>query len=163
MARSTHVSATPATQILRKDGVAFTEHVFAYVEHGGTRVGAEALGVDEHVLVKTLIMEDERKLPLVVLMHGDRTVSMKNLARQIGRKSVEPCRPEVAQRHTGYQIGATSPFGTRKRLPVFVERSILDCKQIYINGGRRGYLLALDPRVLLSVLGATPVDVALAD
>ncbi len=163
MARSAHVSETPATQYLRKLGVSFTEHVFEYVEHGGTRVGAEALGVDERLLVKTLIMEDERKQPLIVLMHGDRTVSTKNLARQAGRKSVEPCRPDVAQRHTGYQIGGTSPFGTRKRLPVFVERSILDCQRIYINGGRRGYLVGIDPRVLERVLDSTPVDVALAE
>ncbi len=163
MGRPPRVSETPATQFLRKLGISFTEHVFEYVEHGGTRVGAEALGVDEHLLVKTLIMEDERKQPLVVLMHGDRTVSTKNLARQAGRKAIEPCRPDVAERHTGYQIGGTSPFGTRKRLPVFVERSILDCGKIYINGGRRGYLLGIDPRVLERVLASTPVDVALAD
>lgn len=163
MARPPHVSETPATQFLRKLGISFTEHVFEYVEHGGTRVGAEVLGIDEHLLVKTLIMEDERKQPLVVLMHGDRTVSTKNLARQAGCKSVGSCRPDVAQRHTGYQIGGTSPFGTRKRLPVFVERSILDCEKIYINGGRRGYLLGIDPRVLERTLASTPVDVALAD
>ncbi len=114
MARSAHISVTPATQLLRQQKIAFTEHVFEYVEHGGTRVGAQALGVDEHLLVKTLVMENEKKQPLIVLMHGDRTVSTKNLARQARHKSVEPCRPEVAERHTGYQIGGTSPFATRK-------------------------------------------------
>jgi len=163
MARTAHVSATPATQFLRQRKIDFTEHVFEYVEHGGTRAGAQALGVDEHLLVKTLVMENEKKQPLVVLMHGDRTVSTKNLARQAGYKSVEPCRPEVAERHTGYQIGGTSPFATKKAMPVFVERSILECARIYINGGRRGYLLGIDPRVLEQALGATPVNVALAD
>lgn len=163
MARNPHVSETPATQFLRKHGIAFTEHVFEYVEHGGTRVSADALGVDEHVVVKTLIMEDEKKQPLVVLMHGDRTVSTKNLARQVGCKSIEPCKPDVAQRHSGYQIGGTSPFGTRKPMNVYVERSILDCERIYINGGRRGYLVGIDPRVLSQILNVTPVNVALTD
>ena len=163
MARNPHVSETPATQFLRKHGIAFTEHVFEYVEHGGTRVSADSLGVDEHVVVKTLIMEDEKKQPLVVLMHGDRTVSTKNLARQVGCKSIEPCKPDVAQRHSGYQIGGTSPFGTRKPMNVYVERSILDCERIYINGGRRGYLVGIDPRVLSQILNVTPVNVALTD
>jgi Cys-tRNA(Pro) deacylase len=161
MARSPHVSETPATQFLRKHGIVFTEHVFEYVEHGGTRVSADALGVDEHVVVKTLIMEDEKKQPFVVLMHGDRTVSTKNLARQAGCKSIEPCKSEVAQRHSGYQIGGTSPFGTRKPMNIYVERSILDCDRIYINGGRRGYLVGIDPQVLARILNVTPVDVAL--
>ncbi len=163
MARSPHVSATPATQFLRNHGIVFTEHVFEYVEHGGTRVSADALGVDEHVVVKTLIMEDDKKQPLIVLMHGDRTVSTKNLARQVGCKSIEPCKPDVAQRHSGYQIGGTSPFGTRKPMNVYVERSILDCERIYINGGRRGYLVGIDPRVLSQILNVTPVNVALTD
>src|SRR5512140_3938612 len=125
MSKARHVSETPATQMLRAGGVEFTEHVYEYVEHVGTALSALALDVDEHSVVKTLVMEDERGAPLVVLMHGDCTVSTKNLARQIGRKKVEPCKPEVAQRHSGYLVGGTSPFGTRKRMPVFVERTIL--------------------------------------
>ena len=128
---------TPATAFLKAHGIAFTEHTYEYVEHGGTAVSAESLGVPEHEVVKTLVMQDERALPLIVLMHGDRKVSTKNLARQAGRKSVEPCRPEVAQRHTGYQVGGTSPFGTRKPLPIYMERSIAALPAIYINGGRR--------------------------
>ncbi|MCU0670891.1 MAG: Cys-tRNA(Pro) deacylase [Myxococcota bacterium] len=158
---SRHVSETPATAFLKKHGVAYTEHPYEYEEHGGTRVSARALGVDEHAVVKTLVMEDEKKQPLVVLMHGDRTVSTKNLARQAGRKSIEPCKPEVAQRHTGYQVGGTSPFGTRKALPVFVERTILDLDRIYINGGRRGYLVGIAPSELVRVLKPTPVEVGL--
>ena len=157
-----HVSETPATQMLRDQGVEFTEHVYAYVEHGGTAVSAQALGVDEHSVVKTLVMEDERGAPLIVLMHGDRTVSTKNLARQIGRKSIEACTPEVAQRHSGYQVGGTSPFGTRKAMPVFVEASVLELPRIYINAGRRGCLMSIDPRVLVEVLRAQPVNCALA-
>ncbi|HSO34696.1 MAG TPA: Cys-tRNA(Pro) deacylase [Labilithrix sp.] len=156
------VSETPATAFLKKNAVAFSEHPYAYEEKGGTRVSAEKLGVDEHAVVKTLVMEDEDKKPLVVLMHGDRDVSTKNLARQIGRKRVEPCKPEVAERHSGYQVGGTSPFGLRKAMPVFVEKSILDLPRIYINGGRRGFLVAIDPQELLRVAKATPVDVALA-
>lgn len=163
MSKARHVSETPATQLLRERGVAFTEHVYEYVDHGGTAVSAQALGVDEHSVVKTLVMEDERATPLLVLMHGDRTVSTKNLARQIGRKRVEPCRPEVAQRHTGYQVGGTSPFGIRKRMPVFVERSVLDLPKIYINGGRRGYLVGIAPSVVTSLMQATPVDCALKE
>ena len=163
MARAAHVSETPATQWLRRQGVAFGEHVYDYVEHGGTAVSAASLGVNEHAVVKTLVMEDESGRPLIVLMHGDRKVSTKNLARQIGRKRIEPCMPEVAQRHTGYQVGGTSPFGTRKLLPVFVERSVLALPLIYINGGRRGYLLSIAPDVLTATLGATPVDCALED
>jgi Cys-tRNA(Pro) deacylase len=156
-----HVSETPATAFLKKNKVAYTEHPYAYEEKGGTRVSSEKLGVEEHVVVKTLVMEDEDKKPLVVLMHGDRDVSTKNLARQIGKKRVEPCKPEVAERHSGYQVGGTSPFGLRKPLPVFVERSILDLDRIYINGGRRGFLVAIDPKELLRVVGAKPVEVAL--
>lgn len=143
--------------------MAFTEHVFEYEEHGGTRVAARELGVDEHAMVKTLVMEDERKAPLIVLMHGDRTVSTKNLARQIGAKRVEPCRPDVAQRNSGYQIGGTSPFATRKAMPVYVERTVLDLPKIYINGGRRGYLLGIAPAELLRLLSAKPVEVGLAE
>jgi Cys-tRNA(Pro) deacylase len=162
-AKNKHVSETPATQRLRADGVPFTEHVYAYVDHGGTGESARALGIDEHHVVKTLVMEDERAAPMIVLMHGDRTVSTKNLARQTGRKRVEPCKPEVAERHSGYQVGGTSPFGTRKRMPVYVERSVLDLPTIYINGGRRGYLIGIDPTVLIRVLAATPVDCGLQD
>jgi Cys-tRNA(Pro) deacylase len=156
-----HVSETPATAFLKKHGVAFTEHPYEYEEHGGTRVSARELGVDEHAVVKTLVMEDEKKQPLIVLMHGDRTVSTKNLARQSGRKSIEPCKPEVAQRHTGYQLGGTSPFGTRKAMPVFVEKTILDLERIYINGGRRGYLVGIAPSELVRVLKPTTVEVGL--
>jgi Cys-tRNA(Pro) deacylase len=162
-AKSKRVSETPATQRLRAHGVVFSEHVYSYVDHGGTGESARALGVDEHEVVKTLVMEDERAAPLIVLMHGDRTVSTKNLARQIGCKRVEPCRPEVAERHSGYQVGGTSPFGTRKRMPVYVERSVLDLPKIYINGGRRGYLVGIAPAVLTGLLAATPVDCALMD
>jgi Cys-tRNA(Pro) deacylase len=161
MARERHVSETPATAFLKKHGVAYTEHVYEYVEHGGTRVPAQALGVDEHHVVKTLVMEDEAKRPLIVLMHGDREVSTKNLARQAGVKRIEPCQQEAAQRHSGYQIGGTSPFGTRKSMPVYVERSILDLPRIYINGGRRGFLVGIDPQALVRVLKVTPVDAAL--
>lgn len=163
MAKSVHVSETPATQWLKDHQVAYTEHVFEYVERGGTAVSARELGVPEHQVVKTLVMEDEDDRPLLVLMHGDRTVSTKNLARQIRRKRIEPCSPAVAQRHSGYLVGGTSPFGTRKNLPVFVERSVLSLERIYINGGRRGYLVGLDPGVLLDTLKATPVDCALED
>jgi Cys-tRNA(Pro) deacylase len=161
MSKPSHVSETPATAFLKKSGVAFTEHPYEYEERGGTRVSAEKLGVPEHVVVKTLVMEDEEKKPLVVLMHGDREVSTKNLARQCGRKRVEPCSPDVAQRHSGYQVGGTSPFGLRKPMPIYVERTILDLGRIYINGGRRGFLVAIDPKELVRVSKATPVDVAL--
>lgn len=156
-------SETPATQFLRKAGVAFTEHFYEYVEKGGTAVSAEALGVPEHAVVKTLMMEDEARVPLVVLMHGDRKVSTKNLARQAGRKRIEPCLPEVAQRHSGYQVGGTSPFGTRKKMPVYMERSILDLERILINGGRRGFLLGVAPADLVRTLAPVVVDVALED
>lgn len=158
-----HVSETPATALLRARGVAFTEHPYDYVDHGGTAESARQLGLDEHAVVKTLVMQDEAARPLVVLMHGDRKVSTKNLARQSGRKSIAPCEPEVAHRHSGYQVGGTSPFGTRKRMPVYVERSVLALPRIWINGGRRGYLVGIEPRALLDLLQATPVDCALAD
>ena len=153
---------TPAVAFLKANEIPFTEHTYDYVEHGGTEVPALALKVPEHQIVKTLVMEDEAKKPLIVLMHGYRKVSTKNLARQAGRKSVEPCAPEVAQRHTGYQIGGTSPFGMRKPLPVFVERSIFELPQIYINGGRRGLLVRIRSADLARVLSVSPVDVALS-
>ena len=151
---------TPATRMMAKHGVPYTVHEYEYVEHGGTAVSSESLGVPEHEVVKTLVMEDEEKKPLIVLMHGDRTVSTQDLARQTGRKRVEPCRPEVAQRHSGYPVGGTSPFGLRKPLPVFVERSILELPAIYINGGRRGFLVRIAPADLVRLLAPTPVDVA---
>jgi len=135
--------------------------VYEYIEHGGTAVSAEQLGVDEHAVVKTLVMEDEKSAPLIVLMHGDCTVSTRNLARQAGRKRIEACRPDVAQRHSGYQVGGTSPFGVRKAMPIYVERSVLELDRIYINGGRRGYLVGIDPGVLERELRATPVECAL--
>ena len=160
--KSQHVSATPATQQLRRAGVVFSEHPYDYVEHGGTAESARQLGVDEHAVVKTLVMQDERAQPLIVLMHGDRQVSTKNLAREIGVKSVEPCSVEVAQRHSGYLIGGTSPFGFKRAgVPVWVEATVLELARIYINGGRRGFLVGLDPAVLVGPLGATAVDCAL--
>ncbi|MBV8500665.1 MAG: aminoacyl-tRNA deacylase [Paucibacter sp.] len=161
--KSTHVSETPATQFLRGHGIAFTEHVYDYVEHGGTAESSKQLGFDEHAVVKTLVMQDERADPLIVLMHGDCTVSLKALARQIPCKKVEPCKPEVAQRHSGYMVGGTSPFGTRKAMPVFVEGTILGLPKILINGGRRGYLVGLEPRVLTELLGAAVVECANAE
>ena len=161
MAKAAHVSDTPATQWLRRNGVAFTEHVYEYVEHGGTAVSSASLGIPEHAVVKTLVMQDDAARPLLVLMHGDRKVSTKSLARQSGVKRIEPCTPEAAQRHTGYQVGGTSPFGVRKPVPVFVERSVLALPRIYINGGRRGYLVEIDSAVLIAPLGAIGVDCAL--
>ena len=163
MSASRHVSETPATQWLRRQKLAFSEHAYDYVEHGGTAESARQLQVDEHQVVKTLVMQDEQKKPLIMLMHGDRKVSTKQLARQIARKSIEPCDVEVAQRHSGYQVGGTSPFGLRKAMPIYVEASILDLPKIYINGGRRGFLLGLSPQVLSEVLLAKPVHCALAD
>jgi Cys-tRNA(Pro) deacylase len=151
---------TPATQFLHQHGVKYTEHEYEYVEHGGTAVSSGSLGVPEHEVVKTLVMQDEQAKPLIVLMHGDLKVSTKELARQAGRKRIEPCTPEAAQRHTGYQVGGTSPFGTRKPLPVFMERSILDLPMIYINGGRRGFLVCIPSQELVRVLKPTTVDAA---
>lgn len=156
-----HVSETPATQWLRQHQIAFSEHVYEYVDHGGTAESARQLGVDEHSVVKTLVMQDERAQPLVVLMHGDKQVSTKNLARAIGVKSVEPCKPDVAQRHSGYQVGGTSPFGLRKPMPVYVEAGVLELPQIFINGGRRGFLVGIAPSILIEALGAKPVHCAL--
>jgi Cys-tRNA(Pro) deacylase len=160
MARKEHAPETPVTSFLRQHNVNFTEHLYNYVEHGGTAESARQLGVDEHSVVKTLVMQDQDAKPLIILMHGDRQVSLKNFARQIGVKKVEPCKPEVAQRHTGYQLGGTSPFGTRKLLPVYVERSILALPSIYINGGHRGFLVQIVPQVLTELLRAQPVDSA---
>ena len=154
---------TPATMFLKAHRVAYTEHEYHYVEHGGTEVSARALGVPEHEVVKTLVMQDENAKPLIVLMHGDRKVSTKNLARQAGVKRVEPCKPEVAQRHSGYQVGGTSPFGTKKKLPVYLERSILALPRIYLNGGRRGFLVGLAPAELERTLAPRLVDVGLED
>jgi Cys-tRNA(Pro) deacylase len=163
MSKTKHVSETPATQFLRRHKVAFGEHPYDYVEHGGTEESARQLGVDEHSVVKTLVMEDEHAKPLIVLMHGDRTVSTKNLARQTGAKRIEPCKPDVANRHSGFLVGGTSPFGTKKAMPVYVESSILDLDLIYLNGGRRGYLVSLKPSVLIELLSATPVQCASVD
>jgi Cys-tRNA(Pro) deacylase len=159
--RDKHVSETPATQWLKAHGVAYTEHVYDYVDHGGTAESARQLARPEHEIVKTLVMQDEKAEPLIVLMHGDAQVSTKNLARAIGAKSVDPCKPEVAQRHTGFLVGGTSPFGTRKAMPVYVEESILALPAILINGGRRGYLVGISPAALTAPLGAKPVRCAL--
>ena len=153
---------TPGIVFLRKHGVTYTEHLYEYVEHGGTAVSSEALGVSEHEVVKTLVMEDEHLKPLVVLMHGDRKVSTRELARQAGKKRIAPCKPEDAQRHSGYQIGGCSPFGLRKPLPVYMERSILVLPRILINAGQRGRLVAIDPKEIVRVLAPTLVEVALA-
>ena len=163
MARKEHAPETPATSFLRQHNVTFTEHLYNYIERGGTAESAKQLGVDEHAVVKTLVMQDQDAKPLLILMHGDRQVSLKNFARQIGAKKVEPCKPEVAQRHTGYRVGGTSPFGTRKLLPVYVERSILALPAIYINGGHRGFLIRIAPTVLTELLHAQPVDSAATD
>ena len=163
MAKKEHISETPATAFLRKHAVAFGEHPYSYEDKGGTSVSARELGVDEHAVVKTLVMEDEHAKPLIVLMHGDCKVSTKELARQIGCKKIEPCKPEVATRHTGFLVGGTSPFGLKKVMPVYVERSILDLPLMYINGGRRGYLVSMAPQEVVRLLAAKPVDVALSE
>ena len=161
--KSAHVSETPATQMLKAHKVEFTEHPYDYVEHGGTEESARQLGLDEHAVVKTLVMQDQDARPLIVLMHGDCKVSTKSLARQIGAKSVEPCKPEVANRHSGYLVGGTSPFGTRRDMPVYIEETILALPRIAINGGRRGYLVQLAPEVCTRLLDARPVHCALAE
>ena len=158
-----HISETPATQILRAHQVAFTEHPYEYLDHGGAEHSAKVLGLDPFSVVKTLVMQDQDAKPLIVLMHGNRKVSTKNLARQIGAKSVEPCAPEVAQRHSGYLVGGTSPFGTRRDMPVYIEASILDLPKIAINGGKRGYLVGIAPQVCIDLLDAKSVNCALAD
>jgi len=163
MAKKEHVSETPATALLKAHGVAFTEHPYEYLEHGGAQHSAQVLGFDPFTVVKTLVMEDEKARPLLVLMHGNRKVSTKNLARQIGAKSVEPCKPEVANRHSGYLVGGTSPFGTRRQMPVYIEQSILALPRILLNGGRRGYLVGIAPQVCVDLLGAKPVNCALVE
>ena len=155
------MSATPAVHALRRHNVPFTEHPYRYEEHGGTSVSSRELGVPEHIVVKTLVMQDADRMPLIVLMHGDREVSTKALARAIGAKAIEPCRPDVAEKHTGYLVGGTSPFGTRKSMPVYVERTVLTLELVYVNGGRRGFLVALNPKAFVDVLKATLVDVAI--
>jgi Cys-tRNA(Pro) deacylase len=163
MAKKDKVSETPATALLRQQGVSFTEHPYDYLEHGGAQHSAQVLGMDPFSVVKTLIMQDQDAKPLVVLMHGNRKVSTKNLARQIGLKAVEPCAPEVANRHSGYLVGGTSPFATRRSMPVFIEETILALPRICINGGRRGYLVGIDPQVCVQLLDAKPVNCALAE
>ncbi|WP_299513183.1 aminoacyl-tRNA deacylase [uncultured Limnohabitans sp.] len=163
MAKKDKVSETPATALLRQQGVSFTEHPYEYLEHGGAQHSAQVLGMDPFTVVKTLIMQDQDAKPLVVLMHGNCKVSTKNLARQIGLKSVEPCAPEVANRLSGYLVGGTSPFATRRTMPVFIEETILALPRICINGGRRGYLVGIDPQVCVRLLGAQPVNCALAE
>jgi Cys-tRNA(Pro) deacylase len=163
MAKKEHISETPATQFLKHQKVAFSEHPYAYLEHGGALHSASELGWDPFHVVKTLIMQDQDAKPLVVLMHGNCKVSTKNLARQIGAKSVAPCSPEVANRHSGYLVGGTSPFGTRRTMPVFIESTVLELPKILINGGRRGYLVGIDPQVCMALLGAKPVQCALAE
>ncbi len=162
MARN-HVSETPATQLLKANRVAFTEHPYEYLEHGGAQHSAQVLGFDPFTVVKTLVMQDQDSKPLLVLMHGNRKVSTKNLARQIGAKSVEPCAPEVANRHSGYLVGGTSPFGTRRSMPVYIEHTILALPRILINGGRRGFLVGIDPQLCVQLLGAKQVQCALAE
>lgn len=152
--------STQATRLLQAKGIAYSEHLYRYEDRGGTRVSARELGVDEHAVVKTLVFEDDRRQPLIVLMHGDLEVSAKALARQVGARSVQPCKPEVADRHSGYQVGGTSPFGTRKAMPVCIEASILELPRIYVNGGSRGFLVGMDPRDLAKALDLTPVQAA---
>jgi Cys-tRNA(Pro) deacylase len=152
---------TPAVRVLRAAGIAYTEHLYRYEEHGGTRVSARELGVDEHAVVKTLVMEDDARAPLIVLMHGDLEVSTKQLARAVGCRHVEPCKPDVANRHSGYLVGGTSPLGTRKAMPVYMERTILDLPRVYINGGARGFLVGLAPADLVRVLNPTLVNVGI--
>jgi Cys-tRNA(Pro) deacylase len=161
MAKKDHVSETPATQLLKAHKIAFTEHPYEYLEHGGAQHSALVLGADPFSVVKTLVMQDQDAKPLLVLMHGNRSVSTKNLARQIGAKSVEPCLPEVANKHSGYLVGGTSPFATRKAMPVYIEESILALPRIMINGGRRGYLVGIEPQVCVTILGAKAVQCAL--
>lgn len=152
---------TPAVRLLRERGVEFEPHLYDYEERGGTRRSAESLGVDEHAIVKTLVMETDARKPLIVLMHGDREVSTKTLARYLGVKTVQPCRPETAQKHTGYIVGGTSPLGAKTSLPVYVEKTIFELPKIYLNGGKRGFLVALDPRVLREALPVEEVEVAI--
>ncbi len=159
--KTPHAPETQATKFLREHAVSYTPHLYDYEEHGGTKVSARELGVDEHAVIKTLVMEDETAKPLIVLMHGDCKVSTKELARQAGCKKIEPCQPDVANRHTGFLVGGTSPFGTKRRMPVYLEKSILDLPLIYINGGRRGFLVGITPQALVQALSPQLVEVAL--
>lgn len=161
--KNEHAPETPATKFLRANGIAHSNHLYEYEEHGGTKISARELNVSEHAVVKTLVMEDENAKPLIVLMHGDRKVSTKELARQIGCKKVEPCKPEVANRHTGFLVGGTSPFGTKKQMPIYIEKTILDLSLIYINGGRRGFLVGVHPHDIVRVLQPKVVEAALKD
>ncbi len=154
--------STNATRLLKQRCIAYTEHFYRYEERGGTRVSARELGVDEHAVIKTLVMEDDQRRPLVVLMHGDREVSTKELARVVGARSVQPCKPDVADRHSGYQVGGTSPFGTRRAMPVYVERTVLELPRVYVNGGSRGFLVGIEPAALTTLLAPTLVSVAIA-
>lgn len=163
MGKKVHVSETPATAWLKAHGVAYTEHPYEYLEHGGAQHSARVLGLDPFAVVKTLIMQDQDARPLAILMHGNRTVSTKNLARQVGVRSIEPCKPEVANRHSGYLVGGTSPFGLRRDMPVYVESTVLGLPRIWINGGRRGFLVGIDPAVLTGPLAAVGVQCALAE
>lgn len=163
MRHDDHAPETPATKFLQQHQIAHSNHLYTYEEHGGTKVSARELNVHEHAVVKTLVMEDENAKPLIVLMHGDCKVSTKELARQIGVKKVSPCTPETANRHTGFLVGGTSPFGTKKKLPVHIEKSILDLPLIYINGGRRGYLVGVHPHDIVRVLQPKIVECALKD
>ena len=163
MSKPAHTSETPATQLLKANKIAFTEHPYDYVEHGGAEHSAQVLGLDPFTVVKTLVMQDQDAKPLLVLMHGNRVVSTKNLARQIGAKTVQPCKPDVANRHSGYLVGGTSPFATRKAMPVYVEESILTLPKIAINGGRRGYLIGIEPQVCIMLLSAKAVQCALIE
>jgi len=156
------VPSTNATRLLKSAGVDYTEHLYRYEDKGGTAVSARELGVDEHAVIKTLVFEDDRKQPFIILMHGDRDVSVKELARQIGAKSVQPCKPDVADRHSGYQVGGTSPFGTRKAMPVYAEATVFELDRIWINGGAKGFLVSLEPSALTALLKAAPVHVGLA-
>ena len=161
MSKKDHASETAATQLLKRRAVIYSEHFYDYVENGGTTESARQLDVSEHQVVKTLVMEDDAAQPMIVLMHGDCQVSTKNLARQIGVKKIQNCKPDVAQRHSGYMVGGTSPFGTKKAMPVYVESTVLELPLIFINGGQRGYLVGLDPKVLVTLLGARPVQCAI--
>ncbi|NYT60099.1 Cys-tRNA(Pro) deacylase [Alcaligenaceae bacterium] len=161
MSKEKHVSETPATQFLKKHKISFTEHSYEYVDRGGATEAARQLGLDLHQVAKTLIMEDEQAKPLIVVMHGDLEVSTKNLARQTGAKKIAPCSPETAQKHSGYLVGGTSPFATRKKMPVWVEEGLLTYPLIYLNGGRRGYLIGVAPSALQDLLGAKPVQTGL--
>jgi Cys-tRNA(Pro) deacylase len=163
MARKEHISETPATAFLKAQKISFTDHPYDYLEHGGAQHSAQVLGFDPFMVVKTLIMQDQDAKPFIVLMHGNRKVSTKNLARQIGVKSVEPCKPEIANKHSGYLVGGTSPFGIRKDMPVYIEATILALPSILINGGRRGYLVQISPQVCVQLLQARSVQCALEE